>query len=107
MFWFSSAGWSCPFLRLGTETVAASDEVSGPDVKLTSDLSLDRHVSRVCVDLDRVKDISSGYGTTALCDSLVKQRRTEIVLLTYLSASTAFASSDGSDVHSTPTQRLR
>jgi len=41
-------GSAGPSLQLGTETVAASDQVRVVGVTLTSDLCLDKHVASVC-----------------------------------------------------------
>jgi len=41
-------GSAGPSLQLGTETVAASDQVCVLGMTLTSDLSLDKHVANVC-----------------------------------------------------------
>ena len=44
---YSGERWSV-FLQLGTEAVAASDQVRVLSVTMTSDLSVDKHVANVC-----------------------------------------------------------
>ena len=78
-----------PSLQLGTDTVAASDHVRVLGVTISSDLSLDKHVSNVCakcffwlrqlrrvrrsLDVESVKTLVHAFVTTRLdyCNSVL------------------------------------
>ena len=78
-----------PSLQLGTDTVAASDHVRVLGVMISSDLSLDKHVSNVCasvffwlqqlrrvrrsLDVESVKTLVHAFVTTCLdyCNSVL------------------------------------